>query len=134
MKQIPQSKEQIKNSTCIVTGGAGFIGSNFIHHLLKTYDDIYIVNVDKLTYAWNLDNLKDVEQDSRYHFVKVDICDKQAIEQTIQEFGINEIVNFAADFESGIIWNDKEINTKWPIMKATVSQKDRNLLTLKESN
>ena len=81
----------------MVTGGAGFIGSNFIHHLLKTYDDIHIVNVDKLTYAGNLDNLRDIENDSRYHFVKADICDKQVIEQTMQEFSVDEIVNFAAE-------------------------------------
>ena len=81
----------------MVTGGAGFIGSNFIHYLLHSYNDIEIINFDKLTYAGNLDNLKDVEQDSRYHFLKADICDKTLVKQTIQEFGVDEIVNFAAE-------------------------------------
>lgn len=81
----------------LVTGGAGFIGSNFIHYLLNTYEDIEIVNFDKLTYAGNLDNLKDIENNSRHHFVKADICDKKLVEQTIQEFGVDEIVNFAAE-------------------------------------
>jgi len=81
----------------MVTGGAGFIGSNFIRYLLQTYTDIEIINVDKLTYAGNLDNLKDVEQDARYHFVKADICDKTLIDRTIEEFCVDEIINFAAE-------------------------------------
>ena len=81
----------------MVTGGAGFIGSNFIHYLLETYDDISIINFDKLTYAGNLDNLKDVEDDPRYHFVKGDICDNHLVENTIKEYEISEIVNFAAE-------------------------------------
>ena len=60
--------------TLMVTGGAGFIGSNFIRYMLKARNDINIINLDKLTYAGNLDNLKDIEQDDRYRFVKGDIC------------------------------------------------------------
>ncbi|RLF55966.1 MAG: dTDP-glucose 4,6-dehydratase [Thermoplasmata archaeon] len=81
----------------MVTGGAGFIGSNFIRFLLDSYDDIQIINYDKLTYAGNLDNVKDVEDDSRYHFVKGDICDKTLVENTIEKYNISEIVNFAAE-------------------------------------
>jgi len=81
----------------MITGGAGFIGSNFIKYLLNKYDDIEIINFDKLTYAGNLDNLKDVENDSRYHFVKADICDKLAVENSINEYEVDEIVNFAAE-------------------------------------
>jgi dTDP-glucose 4,6-dehydratase len=81
----------------MVTGGAGFIGSNFIHYLLETYEDITVVNFDKLTYAGNLNNVKNVECDSRYHFVKGDICDKSLVEETIKKYDINEIVNFAAE-------------------------------------
>lgn len=81
----------------MVTGGAGFIGSNFIHYLLKKYDDIQILNYDKLTYAGNLDNLRDVENDPRYHFVKGDICDKELVEKVIKEHEIEQIVNFAAE-------------------------------------
>jgi len=81
----------------MVTGGAGFIGSNFIHYMLEKYDDIEVVNYDKLTYAGNLDNLKDVENDKRYCFVKGDICDKELVEKVIKEHGIEQIVNFAAE-------------------------------------
>jgi dTDP-glucose 4,6-dehydratase len=81
----------------LVTGGAGFIGSNFIHYLLKKYDDIKVVNFDKLTYAGNLENLKDVEQDPRYTFVKGDICDAGLVSTVVKENGIDEIVNFAAE-------------------------------------
>ena len=81
----------------MVSGGAGFIGSNFIHYLLKNYSDIEIVNYDKLTYAGNLDNLKDVENDSRYKFVKGDICDAKLVEDVIKREGVNQIVNFAAE-------------------------------------
>jgi len=81
----------------MVTGGAGFIGSNFIHYLLEKYDDIEVVNYDKLTYAGNLDNLKDIESDKRYCFVKGDICDNGLVEKVIKEHGIEQIVNFAAE-------------------------------------
>ena len=65
--------------TIVVTGGAGFIGSNFIHHIIKKHgDSIQVVNLDKLTYAGNLENLKDVENLPNYHFVNADICDGEA--------------------------------------------------------
>ncbi len=79
----------------LVTGGAGFIGSNFIHYLLKKYDDIAVTNLDKLTYAGNLDNLKDVENDPRYRFVKGDICNADLVEPLVKEADI--VVNFAAE-------------------------------------
>ncbi len=79
----------------LVTGGAGFIGSNFIRLLLKTQADSEVVNFDKLTYAGNLDNLKDVEGDKRYSFVRADICDKKAVEEASD--GCDVIVNFAAE-------------------------------------
>lgn len=81
----------------MVTGGAGFIGSNFIHYLLKKYENVEIVNYDKLTYAGNLDNLKDIEDDLRYHFIRGDICDKDLVEKVIKEHEIEQIVNFAAE-------------------------------------
>ena len=66
--------------TYLVTGGAGFIGSNYIHYMFKKYDnEIRIINVDVLTYAGNLENLKDIENRENYTFVKADICDKEAI-------------------------------------------------------
>jgi len=83
--------------TIMVTGGAGFIGSNFIHHLLNTYNDIEVVNFDKLTYAGNLDNLKDIKENPRYHFIKADICDRGTVEKIIKEYHVDEILNFAAE-------------------------------------
>ncbi len=81
----------------LVTGGAGFIGSNFIHYILKKYSDYQIVNYDKLTYAGNLENLKDLEDDLRYQFVKGDITDYDQVEKTIKKYQIEVIVNFAAE-------------------------------------
>ncbi len=81
----------------LITGGAGFIGSNFVRYLLDRYDDIRVVVFDKLTYAGNLDNLLDVQDDPRYHFIHGDICDKEAVARAIQEHEIDTIVNFAAE-------------------------------------
>lgn len=79
----------------LVTGGAGFIGSNFIRHLLKKYPKYKIINLDKLTYAGNLDNLKDVEGNKNYLFLKADICDCQAVNKAARK--VDAIVNFAAE-------------------------------------
>lgn len=79
----------------IVTGGAGFIGANFIRYMLDTHDDCEIVNFDKLTYAGNLDNLRDIEDDPRYGFVKGDIADADAVGRHMS--GANAVVNFAAE-------------------------------------
>ena len=79
----------------LVTGGAGFIGSNFIHYILKKYDDYEIVNLDKLTYAGNLENLADIQDDKRYRFIKGDICDKESVVNAIK--GVDIVVNFAAE-------------------------------------
>ena len=84
--------------TYLVTGGAGFIGSNYIHYLFKKYgDEIRIINVDALTYAGNLENLKEVEGRSNYTFVKADICDKEAIAKIFRENDIDRVVHFAAE-------------------------------------
>ncbi|MGD1993535.1 MAG: dTDP-glucose 4,6-dehydratase [Anaerolineae bacterium] len=82
----------------MITGGAGFIGSNFTRYLLRTYPDYRVVVYDKLTYAGNLDNLRDVAEDfaDRYAFVKGDICDAETVRSTVQEHEIDTIVNFAA--------------------------------------
>lgn len=81
----------------MVTGGAGFIGSNFVIYILDKYTDYNILVFDKLTYAGNLDNLLDVSDDPRYSFVQADICDAAAVTQAIEEHGIDTIVNFAAE-------------------------------------
>ena len=83
--------------TLLVTGGAGFIGSNFIRTMLGKYPEYRIVNLDKLTYAGNLSNLRDVEEDPRYTFVKGDICDAMLVDRVTKEHEINVIVNFAAE-------------------------------------
>ena len=84
--------------TYLVTGGAGFIGSNYIHYMFKKYDkDIRIINVDVLTYAGNLENLKDIEDRDNYTFVKADICDKEAISKIFAENDIDRVVHFAAE-------------------------------------
>lgn len=80
----------------LVTGGAGFIGSNFVLHLMKEYPSYRVVNLDKLTYAGNLENLRDIEGDPRYSFVKGDIGDGQLVEEILKD-GIDAIVNFAAE-------------------------------------
>ena len=79
----------------LVTGGAGFIGSNFIRHILNKYPDYQITNLDKLTYAGNLDNLKDIEGRPNYRFLRGDICDAKAVSEAVQ--GMDAIVNFAAE-------------------------------------
>lgn len=78
-----------------VTGGAGFIGSNFIRYMLHKYPKYKIINYDKLTYAGNLDNLRDIEKNPRYKFVKGDICDYKLVSKHTK--GIDIIVNFAAE-------------------------------------
>ena len=84
--------------TYLVTGGAGFIGSNYIHYMFKKYDnEIRIINVDALTYAGNLENLKDVEKRDNYTFVKANICDKEAIGKIFAENDIDRVVHFAAE-------------------------------------
>jgi dTDP-glucose 4,6-dehydratase len=83
--------------TVLVAGGAGFIGSNFVHLILGRRPDVRVVVYDKLTYAGNLDNLRDVADDPRYRFVRGDICDAELVEQVVRESGIDSIVNFAAE-------------------------------------
>jgi dTDP-glucose 4,6-dehydratase len=79
----------------LVTGGCGFIGSNFIKHMFKTHPAYKIVNLDKLTYCGNLDNLRDIEKDLRYAFIKGDICDRKIVDKAIN--GCDAVINFAAE-------------------------------------
>lgn len=79
----------------LITGGAGFIGSNFIHYLFEKHPDCEVINLDKLTYAGNLENLKDLEINYHYKFVKGDIVDSKIVEQAMQ--GVDVVVNFAAE-------------------------------------
>ncbi|MFC5528984.1 dTDP-glucose 4,6-dehydratase [Cohnella yongneupensis] len=80
----------------LITGGAGFIGSNFVHYMLREHPSYQLINVDALTYAGNLDNLAAVAQESRYSFVKADIADVSAMEPLFED-GIDAVINFAAE-------------------------------------
>lgn len=83
--------------TLLVTGGAGFIGANYVHHVLAAHPEDKVVVFDKLTYAGNLDNLRGLDADPRYAFVHADICDRDAVERAIDAHGVDTIVNFAAE-------------------------------------
>ncbi len=81
----------------LVTGGAGFIGSNFIHYFLNANVNDHIINIDLLTYAGDLKNLNGIENNERYHFVKGNICDQDLIERIFEKYRINGIIHFAAE-------------------------------------
>ena len=83
--------------TYLITGCAGFIGSNFVYYMLKKHDDILLVNLDKLTYAGNLENLKGVEGDKRHIFVQGDICDKELVTALFEKYDFDCVINFAAE-------------------------------------
>ncbi len=83
--------------TILVTGGAGFIGSNFIPHFINNHPDYKIVNLDALTYAGNLENLKEVENNQRYIFAKGDICDRAMVESLFSKYNFNGVIHFAAE-------------------------------------
>jgi len=97
-----------------VTGGAGFIGSHFIRHMLRVHPECQIVNFDKLTYAGNLDNVRDVETSPRYRFVRGDICDPSAVLAALEE-GTDAIVNFAAETHV-----DRSIEEAAPFVRTNV--------------
>ena len=83
--------------TYLVTGGAGFIGSNFVYYMLGKYPDIRLVNLDALTYAGNLENLKGVENDERHIFVHGSICDKALVTRLMEQYDPDFVINFAAE-------------------------------------
>jgi dTDP-glucose 4,6-dehydratase len=83
--------------TVVVTGGAGFIGSNFIHHLLRAEPDVQVINLDALTYAGSLENLADVSSNPRYTFVQGDICDAVFVEDLLRKYQVDTVVHFAAE-------------------------------------
>jgi dTDP-glucose 4,6-dehydratase len=84
-------------SRILVTGGAGFIGSNFVRYVLQTQPDVSLVNLDLLTYAGSLENLKDLPHPNRHTFIKGDICDQAQVEDLLKQYSIDAIVHFAAE-------------------------------------
>ncbi len=92
-----QSTMSLHNKTLLVCGGAGFIGSNFIHYILQKYPSVKIVNVDKLTYSGNLDNVEACADDERYTFVEGDVADQKKIDAVFAEYAPDYVINFAAE-------------------------------------
>jgi dTDP-glucose 4,6-dehydratase len=99
----------------LVTGGAGFIGSNFIHYYLEKHPDKVIINYDKLTYAGNLENLTTVEESKNYKFIKGDIANQELLEYVVKTYEIDVIVNFAA--ESHV---DRSIKNSYEFVKTNI--------------
>ena len=85
------------NKTILITGGAGFIGSNFIVYFLKKYKSIKIINLDKLTYAGELSNLKILEKNENYRFIKGDICDYDLVNDLFKTYNLSAVIHFAAE-------------------------------------
>jgi len=85
------------NKTILVTGCAGFIGSNFVPYFMDKYENYNIVNLDLLTYAGNLENLTEVEENLRYKFIKGDICNRELVEFIFDEYDIRGVIHFAAE-------------------------------------
>ena len=102
--------------TYLVTGGAGFIGSNFVIYMLSKYTDVRIINLDKLTYAGNLENLKSVENNPNYKFYQADICDKETISKIFKNNDIDYVVNFAAESHVDRSITNPEIFVKTNVM------------------
>ena len=99
----------------LITGGAGFIGSNLIKYLLKKYD-YFIINLDALTYAGNLDNLNEIHDHPRYHFVQGDICNRELLEELFTKYEINAVINVAAESHVDRSINDPEIFLKTNVL------------------
>ena len=114
--------------TYLVTGGAGFIGSNFVLYMLNKYEDIIIINLDKLTYAGNLENLKSIQDDPRHIFVHGDICDAELVSSLFEKYEIDYVAHFAA--ESHV---DNSIKTPFVFTKTNVLGTHTLLETAKHS-
>lgn len=102
--------------TYLVTGGAGFIGSNFVLYMLNKYKDIKIINLDKLTYAGNLDNLKSIKNDSRHIFIRGDICNKALVNSIFRKYKIDYVVHFAAESHVDRSIKEPEVFVKTNVM------------------
>ena len=105
----------MSEKTLLITGGAGFIGSNFVPYFVKKYSDYRIINLDKLTYAGNLANLKEVESSANYLFIEGDICDAKLVNDLFEKYDIKGVVHFAA--ESHV---DNSISGPLPFIKTNI--------------
>lgn len=107
--------------TYLVTGGAGFIGSNYIHYMFGKYDrEIRIINVDALTYAGNLENLRELEDRDNYTFIKADICDSDAIRRIFENNDIDRVVHFAAESHVDRSIRDPEVFVQTNVLGTAV--------------
>ena len=102
--------------TYLVTGGAGFIGSNFVLYMLNKYEDIRIINLDKLTYAGNLENLKSIKDDPRHIFVHGDICDNALVNSLFEKYEIDYVAHFAAESHVDRSIREPEVFAKTNVM------------------
>lgn len=100
------------SESILVTGGAGFIGSNFIPYFIERHPEYHIINLDKLTYAGNLDNLSEVENNDRYTFVQGDICNRELVEYLFKQYDIRGVIHFAAESHVDNSINGPEIFIK----------------------
>lgn len=100
------------SKTILITGGAGFIGSNFIPYFMKEHPEYFIINLDKLTYAGNLDNLQECEDNPNYQFIHGDICDKSLIKDLFVKYDIRGVIHFAAESHVDNSINHPEIFIK----------------------
>lgn len=105
----------MSKQTILITGGAGFIGSNFVPYFLETFSQYHVVNLDKLTYAGNLDNLKECEGNPNYTFVQGDICDADLVNKLFTQYDIRGVIHFAA--ESHV---DNSITGPLPFIKTNI--------------
>src|SRR5581483_11194512 len=110
----------------LVTGGAGFIGSNFVHYAYKERPDWHITALDKLTYAGNIKNLEGLDE-SRYKFIEGDICDEQTIEDAVGD--CDAVVHFAAESH-----NDNSIHGPWPFIESNIIGTYRILEAVRKHN
>lgn len=107
--------------TYLVTGGAGFIGSNYIHYMFEKYnEDIRIINLDKLTYAGNLQNLKSVENRENYLFIKGDVCDRELVKSIFSKYDVDRVIHFAAESHVDRSIKEPEIFVKTNILGTAV--------------
>ena len=105
----------------LVTGGAGFIGSNFVRYMVNKYPDYNIINLDSLTYCGNLENLKDIESRENYSFVKGDIRDKSVVDDLVKK--CDYVINFAAESHVDRSISDPEIFIKSNVLGTQVDYK-----------